>query len=137
MTLQERAAVPQRSDQRGFTLIELLVTMSIIGILSAIAVQGLLAYQRRAKDARAETLVRVVMTAEEAYYTDNSNYLACAGGDCQVTLSGVPVSPGVTVTVTTRGGDQIFDVVGRHDSGSAEFHYSSDSGHLTSVSITS
>lgn len=125
------------TGQRGFTLIELLLTISIIGILSEIALQGFIAYERRARDARAESTVRVVMTAEEAYYTDNSNYLPCADGVCQTTLDGVVMSPGVTISVTTRDGDQVFDIVGRHPSGAYEFRYSSDSGRLTSVELAS
>ncbi len=127
----------QENGESGFTLIELLVTMAIIGILSQIATQFLLAYERRARDARAETMVRVVMTAEEAFYTDNSNYQSCADNGCESALSGVVMSPGVTVSVTTRDGDQNFDIAGRHPNGSYEFRYSSDTGKLTSVEFAS
>jgi prepilin-type N-terminal cleavage/methylation domain-containing protein len=60
--------------RRGFTLIELLIVVVIIGILAAIAIPKFAATKDKAKLASVRTDLRNVMTAQEAYYIDNSVY---------------------------------------------------------------
>jgi len=62
------------SGRGGFTLIELLVVVSIISILSAIAVPNFLDAQTRAKVARTKADMRTLATAVECYHVDRNQY---------------------------------------------------------------
>jgi len=55
---------------RGFTLIELLIVIAIIAILALIAIPNFLEAQTRSKVARAQSDMRSIATAIEAYVTD-------------------------------------------------------------------
>jgi len=57
-------------NQRGFTLIELLIVIAIIAILALIAIPNFLEAQTRAKVARAQSDMRSLATALEAYIVD-------------------------------------------------------------------
>lgn len=56
----------------GFTLFELLVSISIIGILTALAVVSFSGAQKRARDARRIEDMTTVQKAAEQYYSQNS-----------------------------------------------------------------
>ena len=76
-----------RTRSRGFTLLELVVVIAILGIIAAIAVPQLIAYQKRAYDSMA--------------YTDAKNfYQACVnaavGIDGSVRYSSRSLPPGYT-----------------------------------------
>jgi type IV pilus assembly protein PilA len=60
--------------KKGFTLIELLIVVVIIGILAAIAIPKFSNTKDKAKLASVKTDIRNYMTAEEAYFSDNSSY---------------------------------------------------------------
>ncbi len=69
----------------AFTLIELLVVISIIGLLSTIAVVSLNTARSKARDTRRIADIRQIMTAMQLYYQDNGAYpntgsLGCASG---------------------------------------------------------
>ena len=58
----------------GFTLIELMVVVLIIAILIAIAIPSFLGFRRNAQDRSAQSDVRNVLLAEQAYYTEWEGY---------------------------------------------------------------
>jgi type II secretion system protein G len=64
---------------RAFTLIELLIVVTIIAILAAIALPNFLEAQTRAKVARAQSDLRTVVTALEAYRVDFNRYPPATG----------------------------------------------------------
>lgn len=55
--------------REGFTLFELLVSVSIIGILTALAVVSFSAAQRKARDARRLEDIEAIRKAAEQYYS--------------------------------------------------------------------
>jgi prepilin-type N-terminal cleavage/methylation domain-containing protein len=62
---------------KGFTLIELLIVVVIIGILAAIAIPKFANSKEKAVLATMKSDLRNIVTAQEAFYFDNSDY---AGG---------------------------------------------------------
>jgi type IV pilus assembly protein PilA len=67
-----------RKDERGFTLIELMIVIAIIGILAAIAIPQFSAYRQRSYNSAAQSDLRNLATAEEAYFVDAATYPASA-----------------------------------------------------------
>lgn len=57
---------------KGFTLFELLVSISIIGILTALASVAFSGAQKKARDARRVQDIKLVQVAAEQYYSQNS-----------------------------------------------------------------
>lgn len=69
-------------NKKGFTLIELLVVISIIGLLSTLAVIALGNAREKARDARRMADIKQIRTALELYYNDNDGYPdGAASGD--------------------------------------------------------
>jgi prepilin-type N-terminal cleavage/methylation domain-containing protein len=62
---------------KGFTLIELLIVVVIIGILAAIAIPKFANSKEKAVLASMKADLRNIVTSQEAFYFDNSDY---AGG---------------------------------------------------------
>jgi type IV pilus assembly protein PilA len=70
---------------KGFTLIELLIVVVIIGILAAIAIPKFANTKEKAVLASMKTDLRNLVTSQEGFYFDNSDY---AGG----TTSGAQIN---------------------------------------------
>lgn len=64
----------KREMKSGFTLFELLVSISIIGILTALASVAFSGAQKKARDARRMQDMKAVQTAAEQYYSQSANY---------------------------------------------------------------
>jgi len=88
------------SNRRGFTLIELLIVVVIIGILAAIAIPKFQNTKGKANAASLRADLRNLVTAEEAYFYDNSTYTT------NINALNIRLTTGVTITfgVATPGG---------------------------------
>jgi len=64
-------------QKKGFTLIELLVVISIIGLLSSLAVVSLNSARTKARDALRKADMSQMRTALGLYYMDNNRYPVC------------------------------------------------------------
>ena len=60
--------------RKGFTLIELLIVVVIIGILAAIAIPKFANTKQKAYITAMKSDLRNLVTAEEAYFADSSQY---------------------------------------------------------------
>lgn len=102
-------ALEQR-DEKGFTLIELLTVIAIVGVLAAIAIPQFMLYRQHAFDGLAQSDLRNVVTAEEAYFSANSTYVSCtSASNCESILHGYTKSDkgvqlAVSATTTTYVG---------------------------------
>jgi prepilin-type N-terminal cleavage/methylation domain-containing protein len=85
------------SNKKGFTLIELLIVVVIIGILAAIAIPKFANTKEKAYIATMKADLRNLVTAQEAYFADNSAYTTA------LTTNQYQPSSGVTVTVGAVG----------------------------------
>ncbi len=90
--------------QAGFTLIELLVVISIIGLLSTLAIVALNNARMKSRDAKRIGDIQQIQTALELYYNDENGYPATAvvtkgnkiqnSGGSIIYMSAVPANPG-------------------------------------------
>ena len=87
------------TNRKGFTLIELLIVVVIIGILAAIAIPKFANTKEKAYVASMKSDLRNLITAEEAYFSDNNSTYGT------ITNMGTSyrASSGVTVAVSVVG----------------------------------
>jgi|ERR1043166_2021549 prepilin-type N-terminal cleavage/methylation domain-containing protein len=58
----------------GFTLIELLIVVSVVGIVSAIAIPNLLASRKAAHEAQVVSNLRTIASANAVFYANSGTY---------------------------------------------------------------
>ena len=87
--------------KKGFTLIELLIVVVIIGILAAIAIPKFANTKEKAYVASMKSDLRNLVTAQEAYFSDNNSMYAAS-----TTNLGTNYKPstGITVTIANSTG---------------------------------
>jgi len=71
-------------SRKGFTLIELLIVVVIIGILAAIAIPKFANTKEKAVMASMKSDLRNLVTSQEAFYFDNSDYAGSVNALTQV-----------------------------------------------------
>jgi general secretion pathway protein G len=76
-----------KSARRGFTLIELMVVITIIAILSTIALFGINKAQASARDVSRQQIMNGLRTALERYYSDNQAYYTTTNNFCGLTAA--------------------------------------------------
>jgi type IV pilus assembly protein PilA len=116
-------------NEEGFTLIELMIVIAIIGILAAIAIPQFSAYRKRAFNAAAETDVRNISTAQEAYYVDHQSYGALA--DVETPKYGYVRSTGVTPSVAGSGTSS-YSISASHSQGDKTYTVQGPGGKIGS-----
>jgi len=87
-----------RSNQKGFTLIELLIVVVIIGILAAIAIPKFANTKEKAYVASMKSDLRNLITAQEAYFSDNNSQYAQSTANLGTNYK---ASSGITVTLNS------------------------------------
>ena len=85
-------------NRKGFTLIELLIVVVIIGILAAIAIPKFANTKEKAYIASMKSDLKNLVSAEEAYFADNTTYTS------STTALNFNTSAGVTVTISNVTG---------------------------------
>jgi general secretion pathway protein G len=65
-----------KKDQSGFTLIELLIVIVILGILAAIVVFAVSAFNKNGQQAACKSDFKSVQVADEAYFAKTGAYAA-------------------------------------------------------------
>ena len=83
-------------SKKGFTLIELLIVVVIIGILAAIAIPKFANTKEKAYIASMKSDLRNLVTAQEAYFSDNNSTYASSTGTLGTNYK---AASGVTVTI--------------------------------------
>ena len=83
-------------NQKGFTLIELLIVVVIIGILAAIANPKFANTKEKAYVASMKSDLRNLITAQEAYFSDNNSTYAASTTNLGTNYK---ASSGITVTL--------------------------------------
>lgn len=116
------------NTQDGYTLLELLTVLTIVSILSSIAIPHYRDYTRRAYDERARSDLLAAVVAEEAYFLDYERYLTCDTSSC-TNLPGLrATSPCVELQITATATG--FHARAECDKGTRAFQWDSESGTL-------
>ncbi|HEX5407876.1 MAG TPA: prepilin-type N-terminal cleavage/methylation domain-containing protein [Pseudonocardiaceae bacterium] len=108
---QQIRATRQRDD--GFTLIELLIVIVILGVLSAVVVFGVTAFNKQGVDAACKSDMENVTVASQAYYAKNGTWATAIddAAHTATTLVGAgflhaapPTNTGYTIAYTAGSG---------------------------------
>jgi type IV pilus assembly protein PilA len=121
-------------EQSGFTLIELLVVVALIGIIAAIALPQINSYRVRGFNATAQSDLRNMISAQEAYFVDQQIYLSCVNDTCnEPALPGMRVSEGTNIRCNLIGAGEYFTCSSKHQKGVVTYLYDSETSTLSEL----
>jgi type IV pilus assembly protein PilA len=113
--------------KEGFTLIELMIVIAIIGILAAIAIPQFSAYRTRSYNSAAQSDLRNMATAQEAYYVDNSTY---CNSETDIADGTYGYRQSGDVTIDTTGSKTGYTIEAYHTSGDATYSMAGPGGTI-------
>jgi len=61
-------------NKKGFSLVELMITVSLIGIISAIAIPSYLGVQKKGKRSEKDTYLQILKLCEEKWHAERGVY---------------------------------------------------------------
>ena len=125
-----------KQKNAGFTLVELLVVISIIGILSTLAVVSLNNARLKARDAKRVSDIKQIQTALELYASDQNGYpdatdLTLGSG------AGSTISKDGGIAAVVSGTTYMGKVPANALPGGADYKYSSYTNSSETVACTS
>ena len=83
-----------RHDKRGFSLIELLIAITILGILSVIAIPAYLGIQKKGKRTEYKANLEILRLLQEKRHAETGEYSLPAGDTASVKLEFPEFQPG-------------------------------------------
>lgn len=113
--------------QRGFTLVELAVVVTIVGVLSVIAVVGYRRYMLNSKITEAQSVVSAIKIAQEDHRAERGIYANI--GDTNLCPAATPNGKVITQwNPACNGGVATWNVLPVHVSGPVLFGYATTAG---------
>ena len=119
----------KKLNKNGFTLIELMIVVAILGVLASIVSVQFVGYRTRSYNTSAQTDLRTVATAQEAYFLETSTYTATLG-NLMSTSYGVGISNGVVMPILSADANG-YTMQAYHTSGNATYTLSNPGGKIT------
>lgn len=117
----------RNSKAKGFTLIELLVAISIIGLLTGIAIPTYVNYRQRANDQHMVSDLKNAVTAMEAYFLENNAYTSSVA---DLLALGFKQTAGVSLAITLTGSESYTLTASMPNGTRPSFTYDSKTGRI-------